>query len=246
MRGGTGGRACCVSGCRVCLCDCGLRVEELSPVHEAAKAEDLEALARLLDQSPTMLDSRDGEAQQTPLMVAVAQGRVLSTLWLIERGAGLDLGNQWGITPLMTAAMAGHEELVTLLLSRGADPSARCQRGWGALSVACVFGFTGVVRALLRTGRVDANERDVLGLSALHNCCATGYAGTAHVLVSEGGADPRLRDKQGRTPLDLAREKDNADCIALLEVGGRGTIQQHDEGRPKRGREGGRSSSGCC
>lgn len=47
---------------------CG-RVEELAPLHEACKHEDVDGMVRLLDQDPRRLDSRDGDGMHTPLMV---------------------------------------------------------------------------------------------------------------------------------------------------------------------------------
>lgn len=52
-----------------------VRVEELAPLHEACKHEDVEGMARLLDQDPRRLDSRDGDGMHTPLMVRSHKGQ---------------------------------------------------------------------------------------------------------------------------------------------------------------------------
>jgi hypothetical protein len=53
-------------------------------------------------------------------MLAAFVGDLRAARALLERGASLSLTNCYGRTPLMLAAMAGHEEMVALLLSLGA------------------------------------------------------------------------------------------------------------------------------
>jgi len=53
----------------------------------------------------------------------------------------------------MYAAASGHCATVELLLHRGADPSAVCQRGRTALHYACSHDKPAVVAQLVRTGR---------------------------------------------------------------------------------------------
>jgi len=60
---------------------------------------------------------------------------------LLERGANLEEPNDDGYTPLMEAARDGHEEMVALLLSWGAQTNAQTEEtGETALTLACCGG----------------------------------------------------------------------------------------------------------
>jgi ankyrin repeat protein len=66
--------------------------------------------------------------------------------------------------------------------------------------------------------QVEVNQRDVMGFSPLWVACSCGRVEVARLLLTEGQADVRLRDKSGRTALQVARERHNTACVALLEV----------------------------
>lgn len=48
---------------------------------------------------------------------------------LIDEGADIDVPAEHGCTPLHEAALQGHIDVVTLLLSRGANPTFRSEFG---------------------------------------------------------------------------------------------------------------------
>ena len=56
---------------------------------------------------------------ESPLTLAACGGHVDLALLLIERGANIEEVNDEGYTPLMEAAREGHDEMVSVLLSRG-------------------------------------------------------------------------------------------------------------------------------
>jgi ankyrin repeat protein len=68
---------------------------------------------------------------------------------LIVRGADVNAAQTAGYRPLHSAAVAGREDLVRMLLDAGADKTARCDRGKTAADYAEERGF-GEVAALLR------------------------------------------------------------------------------------------------
>lgn len=60
---------------------------------------------------------------------------------LLERGANIEEVNDEGYTPLMEASREGHEEMVALLLSQGADINAQTEETQEtALTLACCGG----------------------------------------------------------------------------------------------------------
>jgi hypothetical protein len=68
-------------------------------------------------------------------------------------------------TPLISAAGSGHDAVVALLLSRGAEVNARTTSGWTALMRACNAGHTQCAKLLLDAG-ADPNLRNDEGYTA--------------------------------------------------------------------------------
>ena len=62
------------------------------------------------------------------------------TRLLLGKGADVSTTNVVGWTPLLVAAMCGHEAVTRLLLDRGADVSTGDYGGWAPLRVAAICG----------------------------------------------------------------------------------------------------------
>jgi ankyrin repeat protein/mono/diheme cytochrome c family protein len=99
---------------------------------------------------------------QTPLFAA-AGASVESTRLLVDRGANPNAVSQTGATPLMSAR---HSEVVSLLVARGADVTARSKRGETALADAASRGDLAAVKLLLEKG-ADVNAADYRGYTPL-------------------------------------------------------------------------------
>ena len=80
---------------------------------------------------------------RSPLHAAVEAGRLEIVRLLLEHNAPLDPMDKDQRTPLVVAAMLGHDEIVTILLSAGARDSTP------ALHAAAKGAFHEVVRLLL-------------------------------------------------------------------------------------------------
>jgi uncharacterized protein len=107
--------------------------------------------------------------------------------------------------------------MVELLLEAGADAVTPSEGGVTPLMWAARGGHVGSTRALLAHGCGDIDARDRDGRTALWWSCYRWYA-NAVLLLLEAGADMRIAERQGRTPLDVARESGHHDCVAVLEV----------------------------
>jgi ankyrin repeat protein len=72
----------------------------------------------------------------------------------LEKGAnvGQKVVGMNGLTPLHSAAVSGHLELVILFLDKGANVNERDSRGWAPLHFAATNGSVDVVRVLLDSG----------------------------------------------------------------------------------------------
>jgi len=117
-----------------------------------------------------------------------------------------------GDTALHIAAAAYRADIAEVLVSRGANVSARNRRGaqpihyaadgnpgsetWDPVAQAAIVAY------LLRAG-ADANAADKSGVTPLHRAVRTRCAAAVRVLLASG-ADPRRRNGSGSTPLHLA------------------------------------------
>eukprot|EP01062_Namystynia_karyoxenos_P009461 TRINITY_DN13353_c0_g1_i3.p1 TRINITY_DN13353_c0_g1~~TRINITY_DN13353_c0_g1_i3.p1 ORF type:complete len:639 (+),score=226.04 TRINITY_DN13353_c0_g1_i3:66-1919(+) len=107
-----------------------------------------------------------------------------------------------GHTPLMVAALAGHLEVVQILLNAGAPAEAEDQFNPAAGGL---FGLPPQIqRARQRhLGRIDINS-DVRGFTALHYAVVGGHDAVARVLIRHG-AKPQHRSARGVTPEDVVQ-----------------------------------------
>lgn len=86
-----------------------------------------------------------------PLHAAVAGRNAECVQAILDAGADPDAPQQVGYTPLMGAASAGREDIVDLLLARGADRSLRSEDGKTAASVAAEHGHASLANHLSAT-----------------------------------------------------------------------------------------------
>lgn len=209
------------------LVDAGARMGFL----EAVAAGEWEMATRL-EVTPGLLLDAPVAGMETPLMGAVARGRIDLVSLLHARGVSLDSGTVWIGTPLDVAALTGQPEMVRWLLEHGADPAlARRirpetlnQMAWGEdpglpalpplgshrpdmddVYEAAVAGDDGALRFLRLCG-ADIDTADVDGTTALMRASEDGDVGAVRRLLAFG-ADPLLRDIRGWTASDRARER---------------------------------------
>jgi ankyrin repeat protein len=87
---------------------------------------------------------------QTPLIAAVSQNQVECVKQLIARGADVNLADHAGWSPLIHAAYFGSgNELLGLLIDKGANIDAQNNRGLTALYLASAAGHEPQVQLLL-------------------------------------------------------------------------------------------------
>ena len=106
----------------------------------------------------------------------------------------------------------------------------RYSYGYTPLNIACVYDHHEVVSVLIGTAGVDLNMADNWGQSPLWIAAANGRTQIVRVLLSakERGLDLNQKPTsgsdwgghKGKTPLKIAREKNKAEVVALLEAAG--------------------------
>jgi ankyrin repeat protein len=104
--------------------------------------------------------------------------------FLLGHGANVNAKSVLGLTPLIVASERDHQEIVQLLLEKGADTNAKkVINGRTALMCACQWGYLGVVKRILERGRdVDVSAKDKAGMTALMIASRNGYTDIVELL----------------------------------------------------------------
>jgi ankyrin repeat protein len=134
-----------------------------------------------------------------------------------------------GRTALDYAAMRGHEEVVTLLVSHGAQANSE---DWGCrtpLMRASSLGHLGVVQRLLQVvGAERLKDTDWNGSTVLHCAAEGGNAEVVKLLLSHG-SEANDKDISGKTALMTAATKGHLGVVQqLLQVMGEQGLTDRD------------------
>jgi len=150
------------------------------------------------------------------LFGAAKEGDLDAVKSLIEKGADINAKDSDGRTPLMYASSYGYTEIVKLLIEKGAYVDAKDPKGWTSLMYAVFDGNTETVKLLIEKG-ADVNAKSDFGCwTSLILAARDGNTEIVKLLIGKG-ADLSLKTEDGKTALDLAREKGHTDVIELLE-----------------------------
>ncbi|MBN8616225.1 MAG: ankyrin repeat domain-containing protein [Deltaproteobacteria bacterium] len=197
-----------------------------TPLHAAALAGELEAVARALDAgvaigaatSLGVISSAVGDGQ-----LVRPKGNAVYPATLARIDGPHDLAFDEGATALHVAAWAGQRVLVELLLSRGAKVDAKDGIGATALHHAARGGREEIVALLLsKKAKVDVATKKAksaaffdAGVTPLHASLEHGHLALTRQLVA-AGADPQARTANGNTALFFAARGGDVTALAQL------------------------------
>ncbi|KAK2766808.1 hypothetical protein FQN54_006122 [Arachnomyces sp. PD_36] len=174
-------------------------------------------------------------SKSSALRWAVEKGHLATVQMLIEEGADVQCAGGKERTPLVRAAIAGHAEVVELLLSTGkVDPNTKGKDEEilaTPLWWAAYHGHERVVRLLLGLDVVDlssvaydVDDEEDFG-TCLGAAAVTGKAEVARALLETGRVDPDSRYGLDMTPLHLAAVMGSKEVAQLLRATGRVDIE---------------------
>lgn len=170
----------------------------------AVKHSQLEFLQILIDKgaNPNIPD----ELTYTPLMSAAQYGDLTATQMLLDApNINIDAKRFDGATALMIAAHSNKNDVMKVLIDRGADVNATDKYGWTSLMLAARQGHLKIVQALLNRSGINIDAKNIKGLTALIFAILYGKADVAKVLIHHG-ADVNLAKNDGWTPLMSAAQ----------------------------------------
>jgi ankyrin repeat protein len=177
------------------------------PIHYAAASGNVELIRFLLD-SGVKVDAGSDYGRQ-PLHVAAGWGRLDAARFLLECGARINACADaiYG-TPLHEAA--GHAEMVSFLLARGANVNAKAEDGTTPLHSTAEFGHIDSAKILLDHGaRIEASiNKEIYGFESggerpIHIAARRDRPEYIEFLLDQGACID-APDARGNTPLDKA------------------------------------------
>jgi len=183
----------------------------------ARRAGAARVVGYLLDKGADISAStKDGA---TALHRAAECGDVDMLKLLVDRGADVDARRKSERTPLASAVVFGHGAAVRYLLSKGAKSNV----GDVGLSRAVFQGNVEIVKALVEAGAEVKNSGNLVfpgfgGSEPILVFACFSYNANPQIvrMLLDRGADPAAKSQQGRTPLELARERGYEEVARLL------------------------------
>jgi len=149
------------------------------------------------------------------LLKAAKADDLESAATAIDDGADVDAQDESGWAPLHWAARNGHEDIVKLLIDKGATIDIRTPISDSTpLHWAIYFRHEAIVSLLIDTG-ADINAQDKGGRTPLHDAAYKGHEAIAALLIDKG-ATVDAKDESERTPLHDAAMKGHEAIVQLL------------------------------
>jgi ankyrin repeat protein len=193
--------------------------------YRAVEDGDVERLTNLIDAHPDLVHARGTNGND---LLGMSGGRLDLTRLLIERGADVNRGNDYGWTILHQAGYGNDRGLAQIALDAGADPSLSARGDGGTPLIAALFwGHRRVVDLL---GLDPGNLRVAAGLGRLEmirELVGTPQAGAHRAFFRPHGGFPAwVPSDDPQEVLDealvWAAKADRSEAIALLvELGAR-------------------------
>ena len=182
-------------------------------VSRGREETELKRVTELVAKTPDLINPAPASGSQAPLVTAADRGYLKVATFLLDHGAKVD--GPFGGTPPLVKAADGKEEMVKLLLSRGADVNAADGNKSTPLEQAVKNKHLEIARILL-DHNADPNIVTNEGYSPLGWAVGAARVDLATLLLDHG-ADPNLSPAYpNNSPLGLATSKGFEQMAALL------------------------------
>jgi len=129
---------------------------------------------------------------------AATGGSMALTEILLADGVNINVRDEEGFTPLLTAVECNHKELSDYLILKGADLKAKSNDGRDLFEVACRAGNIALAKKLLDDGHASKRRP-----SFLSNVALSGHVESVEYLLTDK-ADVNFQGEDGSTPLTIA------------------------------------------
>ncbi|EDQ86996.1 uncharacterized protein MONBRDRAFT_10380 [Monosiga brevicollis MX1] len=183
------------------------------PIYEACRLGFTECAEIILEaESEAHIPDEEG---RNPLHMASLNGHVECVKLLCSKSnIAVDTPDLRGQTAAMHAAIAGHTDVLTFLLMRGADPEVTDHDGNTCLLLAIRANQRETAICLLNHS-INVNAQNRQQKSALMFACELGLHELVTMLLQRG-SQVDLRDTGGRSAYSYAKLNNHARCLELL------------------------------
>lgn len=159
---------------------------------------------------------------QKDLNIATSNGDIQTVKRLLKDGTDVNDNDLEGRTPLHYAVSNGYIDIVNILLKNGADVTQITNKGNTPLHTATSKSYKEIVEVLLQHINYDKlhgfiNAKTVsAGTTSLHVAAKSGYLEVAKSLLKHG-ATYNIQNKEGKTPIDLSKDRKVFNLLKLIE-----------------------------
>lgn len=189
------------------------KVNNLAPLHIAAKKNNLENIVFLLSKKANIeLKNKNGE---TALHLAVEKGNLEVTQYLLGKKSNIEAKEAFGFTPLHIASMYDYPEIIKLLLAKKAHINAKTKKGSTPLQIAAENGNFDAAKVLLQNKKINKEARNNAQETALYSAAKFDYSNIAELLLAYK-ADVEAKAKGHFTPLHIAADKGSLETAEVL------------------------------
>ena len=191
---------------------------ELGSIHDAAASGDLDAVKKILEQDPSLVN-QDDRYEWRPIFHAGLRRHYDVVKYLIDSGA--DLAAHDGYVMHYAGEVPNNKEVVSLLIAYGGlDAHAKPSNEIARQFIYAVFlANVGRVNAMLRDNPKLVQERYARGDTALHHATRNGDLEIVKQLVSSG-ADVNAMADHGHFPLYCAAGHGHVETTRYLVENG--------------------------
>ncbi|MBC8276917.1 MAG: ankyrin repeat domain-containing protein [FCB group bacterium] len=189
----------------------------MSALHWAAYNNRLDVAAYLIDEKKfdiNVLKVGIRGSHSTPMHGAAAYGHPEMVKYLIDKGADVNIANDFGFTPILGAASGGKVECMQYLVEAGADINMKLPQGESLIHLAAQSGNLDMVKMLVDNG-ADINQRTDYGRIPLINALYSEQLEAIKYLV-EHGANLNNRNENNGTVMHAAMYRDSIKVVEYL------------------------------
>jgi ankyrin repeat protein len=140
-------------------------------------------------------------ASDQALLTAAGRGDAAAVSAALAAGAAIDARDKQQQTALLLAVQRGDADLALSLIGQGADINAEAANQDTPWLLAGALGRTGMLAAMLETGKVDYTKRNRYGGNALIPACERGHVETVRLLLDRSKIDVDHVNNLGWTAL---------------------------------------------
>ncbi|XP_024880819.1 uncharacterized protein LOC112460398 isoform X1 [Temnothorax curvispinosus] len=162
------------------------------------------------------------EYLQKDINIAASNGNIQAIRRLLKGGVDVNDKDIDGRTPLHYAVNSGQVSVVNILLENGADVTRVTNKGNTPLHTATFKGYKEFVEVLLQHVSHDKLNNFInaktaaSGATSLHVAAKNGFLAITKSLLKRG-AIYNIKNNEGKTPLDLSKDRNVNDLLKLVE-----------------------------